>query len=259
MVKSLDLFAGLDESAPAAARKGKAARKAPSDAPRRTQQAKAPGPAPTPAQSGDRRLHRARHRDSGGAGAGAPSARHVCGRHRPAGAASPARRADRQCDGRSHRRPCEPDRDRAPRRRLGVGQGQRPGHPGRSAPQIRERLGAGGDPHHAALGRQVRRQGVCDIGGAARRGPLGGQRALGGADGGGGTRPAPVAAALRARPAGKPAGGRRPRHQPARHAGALPSRRGHLRRRDALPAGAAARDGADARLSLSRRRDPLVL
>ena len=52
MVKSLDLFAGLDESAPAAARKGKAARKAPSDARRRTQQAKAPGPAPTPAQSG---------------------------------------------------------------------------------------------------------------------------------------------------------------------------------------------------------------
>ena len=43
---------------------------------------------------------------------------------------------------------------------LADGARQRPRHPGRSAPEIQETQRAGSDPHHAAFGRQVRRQGV---------------------------------------------------------------------------------------------------
>ena len=57
----------------------------------------------------------------------------------------------------------------------------------------------------------------------------------------------------------RPAGGRGPRHQPARHARALPPRPRNLRRRRPLRAARALRDGADARVPLPRGRDPLVL
>ena len=252
MADLLDLFAGLDESSPA--KKDKTVRKA-----RPAGRGTAPAEAPEPARAG-RRLHGARHRDSGGPGAGAAAARHVHRRHRSAGAASLACRAARQCDGRGDRRPCEPDRGRAPRRRLGVGQGQRPGHPGRSPPEVRERFGARSDPDHAALGRQVQRQGLCDIGGAARGGPLGGQRARRGTDGRGGARQAAVATELLEGPA-RPALWRMPGPSPTGAARCVRFRPdaeifGAGR---ALRAGAASRDGADTGLPLPRRRNPLVL
>ena len=46
---------------------------------------------------------------------------------------------------------------------------QRPRHPGRPAPQISGQVGARGDPHHAPFGRQVRGQGLFDLGRPARR------------------------------------------------------------------------------------------
>ena len=65
-----------------------------------------------------RRLYRPSHRGAGGAGAGAAASRHVYRRHRREGAASPVRRSDRQCDGRSAGRPRDLHRGRTRRRRL---------------------------------------------------------------------------------------------------------------------------------------------
>ena len=57
------------------------------------------------------------------------------------------------------------------------------GIPGRSASEIQESQRVAGHSYHAPFGRQVRRQGLCDIGRSARRRQFGGQRAVRG-DGG---------------------------------------------------------------------------
>ena len=45
-------------------------------------------------------------------------------------------------------------------------------------PEVQEQVGAGGDPHHAAFRRQVRQQGLRDLGRPARRRRLGGECAV---------------------------------------------------------------------------------
>ena len=139
---------------------------------------------------------RGRHRGAGRAGAGAPPAGHVYRRHRREGAAPSVRRSDRQCDGRGGRRPCHLDRGRARRGRLRDRHRQRPRHPGRSAPEVQEQVGARG--HHDARctpGGKFDSQGLRDLGRPARRRRLGGQRAVGRARGRGGARPAALRAA----------------------------------------------------------------
>ena len=108
-------------------------------------------------------------RGAGGAGARPPPPRHVYRRDRRARAAPPRRRSDRQCDGRGGRGPCDADRGRARRRQPADHHRQWPRHPGRSAPQISRQVGARSDPDHAPFGRQVRGQGLCDLGRPARR------------------------------------------------------------------------------------------
>ena len=88
---------------------------------------------------------------------------------------------------------------------------QRPRHPGRSAPEIQEPLGAGGDPHHAAFRRQVRRQGLRHLRRPARRRRFGGQRAVRRAGGRGRARPHAVEAGLCPRQADDQADQRRRR------------------------------------------------
>ena len=66
---------------------------------------------------------------------------------------------------------------------------QRPRHPGRPAPEVPEQVGARSHHDHAALGRQVRLQGLRDLGRPARRRRLGGQRAVRAARGRGRARP----------------------------------------------------------------------
>jgi topoisomerase-4 subunit B len=56
---------------------------------------------------------------------------------------------------------------------------QRPRHPRRPASEIPRQIRAGGHPLHAARGRQVLGQGLPDLRRSARRGRLGGQRAVG--------------------------------------------------------------------------------
>ena len=63
-------------------------------------------------------------------------------------------------------------------RRLPHGHRQRPRHPGRSAPEVSEEVRARSDHVHAARRRQIRLQGLRDLGRPARRRRLGGQRAL---------------------------------------------------------------------------------
>ena len=58
---------------------------------------------------------------------------------------------------------------------------QRPRHPGRSASEIPEKVRARSDHVHAARGRQIRLQGLRDLGRPARRRRLGRERALGAA------------------------------------------------------------------------------
>ena len=55
---------------------------------------------------------------------------------------------------------------------------QRPRHPRRPAPQIPQKIRAGGHPHHAAFRRQILRQGLCHLRRPARRRLLGRQRAV---------------------------------------------------------------------------------
>jgi hypothetical protein len=66
---------------------------------------------------------------------------------------------------------------------------QRPRHPGRPAPEIQEQVGARSHHDHAACRRQVRRQGLRDLGRPARRRRLGRQRAVGRPGGRGRARP----------------------------------------------------------------------
>ena len=55
---------------------------------------------------------------------------------------------------------------------------QRPRHPGRSASEIPEEVGARSHHVHAAFGRQIRLQGLRDLGRPARRRRLRGERAV---------------------------------------------------------------------------------
>ena len=177
------------------------------------------------------RLHRQAHRGAGGARAGAPAARHVHRRHRREGAASPVRRGDRQRDGRGAGRPRHLHRGRARRRRLHHRHRQRPRHPGRSASEVQEQVGARSDHVHAARRRQVRLQGLRHLGRPARRRRLGRQRAVRPHGGRGRARPEALPDGVRARQAEGQAAGRRQGAEPPRHQGALPSRSGDLRSR----------------------------
>ncbi len=125
------------------------------------------------------RLYGRRYRGPGRPRAGPAPPRHVHRRHRREGAASPVRRGDRQFDGRGGRRPRHLDRGALRGGRLSLGDGQWPRHPGRSASEVQEPVGARSDHDDAALGRQVRRQGLPDLGRPARRRRVGGQRAVG--------------------------------------------------------------------------------
>ena len=183
------------------------------------------------AERGRSRLHRQAHRGAGGAGAGAPPARHVYRRHRREGAASPVRRGDRQLDGRGAGRPRHLHRGRARRRRLRQRHRQRPRHPGRSASEVQEQVGARSDHVHAARRRQIRLRGLRDLGRPARRRRLGRQRAVRPHGGRGRARPEALQDGVRARQAEGQAAGRRQGAEPPRHQGALPSRPGDFRRR----------------------------
>ena len=118
------------------------------------------------------------HRGAGGAGAGAQAPGHVHRRHRRARAAPPVRRGARQRHGRGGRRPRQADRGQPRRRRRADRQGRRPRHAGRPAPEVPGQVGARGHHDHAALGREVLRQGLRDLRRPARRRRLGGQRPL---------------------------------------------------------------------------------
>ena len=67
---------------------------------------------------------------------------------------------------------------------------QRARDPGGPASAVSGEVGAGGDPLHAAFGRQVLRQGLPDERRAARGRRVGGQRAVGPGGGRGGAQPA---------------------------------------------------------------------
>ena len=84
-------------------------------------------------------------------------------------------------------------------------------------PKFKNLSALGSHPDHAAFGRQVRRQGLRDLGRPARRRQFGGQRAVGGDGGRGRARPRPVEAELRARQADHEADQRRAGAQPPRH------------------------------------------
>ncbi len=124
------------------------------------------------------RLHGGRHRGARRPGTGAAPARHVYRRHRRKGAASPLRRSHRQLDGRGAGRARDLHRRRAQRRRLPHRHRQRPRHPDRSASEVPEEVGARSHHVHAAFGRQVRQQGLRDLGRSARRRHLRGERPL---------------------------------------------------------------------------------
>ena len=94
---------------------------------------------------------------------------------------------------------------------------QRPRHSRRSASQIQKSQRAGGNPHDPPFGRQVWRQGLRDLGRAARRRQFGGERAVGNARSRGRARARDMAAELREGQAGGEAGQCRPREEPARH------------------------------------------
>ena len=107
--------------------------------------------------------------------------------------------------------------------------------------------------HHddAALGREVRLQGLRDLGRPARRRRLGGQRAVGIARGRGGARAKALPPALLARRAGREAQGARRGPQPARHPHPLQAGPGDLRQGRRLQARAPVRHDALEGLSLS--------
>ena len=135
------------------------------------------GPARSRPRPRRRELHGARHRGAGGAGAGAAPAGHVCRRHRRARAAPSRGRGAGQRHGRGGGRPRHPHRARARRPQPDHRARQWPRHPDRPAPQVPGQECARGHHDHAALGREVRQQGLRDLGRPARRRRLGGQRA----------------------------------------------------------------------------------
>ena len=103
------------------------------------------------------------------------------------------------------------------------------GIPGRPASEVQEQVGARGHPHDAALRRQVQQQGLRHLRRPARRRRLGGQRAVRRAGRRGRARPPGLHAELLARQARHQAEVGRPRSQPARHDGDVPSRSADLR------------------------------
>ena len=110
---------------------------------------------------------------------------------------------------------------------------QRPRHAGRSASEVQEQVGARSHHVHAARRRQIRLQGLRDLGRPARRRRLGRQRAVRPHGGRGRARPEALPDGVRARQAEGQAAGRRQGAEPARHQGALPSRPGDFRRQGA--------------------------
>ncbi len=180
---------------------------------------------------GDGGYTRQAHRGAGGAGAGAPPARHVYRRHRREGAASPLRRGDRQFDGRGARRPRRLDRGRARGGRLRHRHRQRPRHPGRPASEVQEQVGARSHHVHAARRRQVRLRGLRDLRRPARRRRVGRQRAVRAAGGRGRAR-ADALPAWRSSAASRRASWRR---SAARRTGAAPRCASSPTRRSSAP------------------------
>ena len=114
------------------------------------------------------------------------------------------------------------DRGRVRQGRLPVGHRQRPRHPRRPAPQVQAKSRARGHPDDAALGRQVREQGLQYLGRPARRRRLRRQRAVGDARSRGRARPAalsPWSSSAASRKASSKKLGAD--HEPARHQHAL--------------------------------------
>ena len=205
------------------------------------------------------RLYRQAHRGFGGARAGAPPPRHVYRRHRREGAASPVRRGHRQRHGRGAGRSRRLDRRRDGSRRLCRRHRQRPRHPGRSASEIQEQVGARSDHVHAARRRQIRLQGLRDLGRPARRRRLGGERAVRAHGGRGRARPKALQDGVRARQAEDQIARCGQGAEPPRHQGPLPAGPGDFRRQSTFQAGARVQDDALESLSVRRRRNPLVL
>ena len=134
---------------------------------------------------------------------------------------------------------------------------QRPRHPGRSASEIPEKVRARSHHVHAARRRQIRLQGLRDLGRPAWRRRLGRERAVGPDRSRGVARPGALPPGVRARHPEEQAGEARPRAEQARHQGALPPRCADLRRQGGVQAGAHLQDGALEGLSVRRRQDPL--
>ena len=223
------------------------------------QEAKEKWLAPSQAGRQLRELYGRRHRGAGRPRARAAPARHVRRRHRREGAASPVRRGDRQRHGRGGGRPRHLDRGERRGRRVPVRHRQRPRHPRRPAPQVQDQVRPRSDHDHAALGRQVRQQGLQHLGRPARRRRLRRQRALREAGGGGRARPAALRHDLQPRRAAGQAAEAGRHQEPARHQGALQARREDLRQGRHLQAGPPPAHGALQGLPVRRRRDPLVV
>ena len=139
-----------------------------------------------------------------------------------------------------------------------AGARQRPRHARRPASQVQEQVGARGHPHDAALRRQVQQQGLCDVRRPAWRRRVGGQCAVRRAGRRSGARSPVLHAKLLARQARHQAEVGRPRPQPARHDGDVPSRSADLRQAR-LRARAPLSHGAVQGLPVPRRRDPLEM
>ena len=151
-------------------------------------------------------------------------------------------------------------RGRAGGRRLRHRHRQRPRHPGRSASEIQEQVGARSDHVHAARRRQIQLQGLRDLGRPARRRRLGRQRAVR-AHGGRGRARAASSTAWRSSAASRRASWKK--------LGSAPNRRGTKVRfqpdpeifgaKAAFQARARVQDDALEGLSVRRRRNPLVV
>ncbi len=143
--------------------------------------------------------------------------------------------------------------------RLPDRQRQWPRHSRRSASEISEEVGARSHHVHAAFRRQVRLQGLRDLGRPARRRRLRRQRIVLAARSGGREGTETLSHGVRARPSQGQAREPRQDQQPPRHADPIQARRRDFRREGRLQAGPALQDGAREGLSVRRRRNPLAL